>query len=105
MFPYLVLPHSAHFDRGFGATANAFRDAAELILSAADNTVSGVALRMPASFLYRHAVELYLKSITVVLDWRFDPDARQAERLPSVLISGTARPLTSVHDLHSLLVE
>lgn len=63
--PYFMLtPFERHYDAGFGATGNAFHQAAEALGSSEARFSNN---HLPRQFLYRHAIELYLKSIIIVL--------------------------------------
>jgi len=63
---YLLTPFGEHFDSGFGAVGDSFKSAADSILaSVGDRHLLDE--HLPASFLYRHASELYLKSGIVIL--------------------------------------
>jgi hypothetical protein len=63
---YLFMPLNQHFDDGLGATGEAFEESAKL-LSSSSNNISHAHFHIPICFLYRHAIELYLKSAIVVL--------------------------------------
>jgi len=64
------MPLHKHFDSGFGATAEAFKKAAEKL--APDGDVSRAFVEhLPVNFLYRHATELFLKSGVVIFHRRF----------------------------------
>lgn len=57
---YLCTPLDQHFDNGFGAVADSFKEAADsLVQSTAE--AQFLNSHLPISFLYRHAIELYLK--------------------------------------------
>ncbi|RXU06233.1 hypothetical protein B1F69_00065, partial [Pseudomonas syringae] len=59
---YMMLPLDRHFDSGFGAVADSFRDAADAL----EDTPT-LNTHLPVSFLYRHAIELFLKSAIIIL--------------------------------------
>ncbi|WP_153117486.1 hypothetical protein [Rhodocyclus tenuis] len=62
---YLFMPLDQHFDKGFGAVADSFKEAAD---SLTQSTAEAPFLNahLPVSFLYRHAIELYLKSAILI---------------------------------------
>ena len=62
---YFLMPLDAHADSGFGAIAEAFRDAAKTLREAKPK--AAFFEHLPQSFLFRHAVELFLKSEIVIL--------------------------------------
>jgi hypothetical protein len=63
---YMLMPLEQHCDDGLGATGEAFEEAAKA-LQAAHETTRVSHAHLPINFLYRHAVELFLKSMIVVL--------------------------------------
>jgi len=68
---YMLLPLDQHFDRGFGAVADAFKDSADS-LSGEGKPVFTLNAHLPISFLYRHAIELYFKSAIIIFHRKFD---------------------------------
>jgi hypothetical protein len=65
---YMLLPLNEHVDDGLGATGEAFEESATLLSSSSEN-ISHSHYQIPLCFLYRHAIELYLKSAIVVAYW------------------------------------
>src|SRR6516225_6219038 len=63
---YMFLPLNKHCDDGLGATGEAFEEAAKLIAEHS-KAIKGNHLHLPINFLYRHAIELFLKSMITVL--------------------------------------
>jgi hypothetical protein len=62
---YVLMPLDAHYDSGFGAVAESFREAATTLRKAVpDPAFFG---HLPQSFLFRHSVELFLKSEIIIL--------------------------------------
>jgi len=100
---YSFLPLSHHSDYGFGATADAFKEAAD-DLSAAQ--VSGPRLNghLATAYLYRHAIELYLKSMIVVLHrrLRIPFGSYSADGEPCVVVEGQTKPFHRVHSVAKL---
>lgn len=98
---YLLTPLDQHFDRGFGAVANSFKHAADSVLSSES---TGLNAHLPASFLYRHSIELFLKSGIIIFHKRFqipfDQDPFDSE--PKVLIGSRWKVLYSVHSVQDL---
>jgi hypothetical protein len=100
---YLLLPMSQHCDDGIGATGQAFQSSADFLNDNFD-PIGVVNNHLPISFLYRHSIELYLKSIIVVLhrtlklsygDQPFDGDAY-------VPVSGKWKRIYTVHSVATL---
>lgn len=95
---YMLMSLDRHYDHGFGVTADSFREAADRLIGSEEIKR---ALRLPINFLYRHAVELYLKAIIVVLSRRL--------KLPEYSSSGLVRfqvgsDTKKLHDIHSVKV-
>ena len=105
MFEQFFMPLDRHFDGGFNATGDAFKAAAEKL--AENPVVLGVVSNshLPINYLLRHAIELYLKSMILIL-------TRVVEKCSSPLDPTTVKvqvfkdkPLTNVHSLKVLLDE
>jgi hypothetical protein len=65
---FLFAPLNRHSDGGLGATGEAFKEAADCL---SRRRKKGLSLgHLPTNYLYRHAVELYLKSMIVVIHRR-----------------------------------
>lgn len=100
-FPMLweFTPLSKHYDFGFGGTADAFEEAAQRIEEGIEaNPFLNWALSV--CFLRRHAIELSLKSMLVILGRRFG-GATALEEL-QVSVQGKLRPLTTTHSIGAL---
>lgn len=97
---YLLTPLDMHYDRGFGAVANSFMEAADDLREAAGKGATFLNRHLPISFLYRHAIELFLKSGIVILHKKlrlpYGPDGSSEE--PHVLLGEKWRPMHTVHD-------
>jgi hypothetical protein len=100
---YLFLPLDQHFDSGFGAVADSFKDSADALASA-NIAVTHVHASLPISFLYRHAIELYLKSAALIFhrklqlpygDTPFDGE-------PKIFNRGNWFPMYRVHQISVL---
>src|SRR5437879_4221108 len=63
---YQFKPLTHQFDDGFGLMGDAFNDAA-LRLEHSTQQEEFINSSLPIGYLYRHAIELYLKSIIIVL--------------------------------------
>lgn len=97
------MPLDAQPDDGFGVVARSFEDAANhLSTPEANDALSGFHKHLVTNYLYRHAIELYLKSIIVIL--------HRALRLtdnptPLVNVNGKDKPIYRVHGVHTLFIE
>jgi hypothetical protein len=92
-------PLTAHYDFGLGAMADSFEDAAECIEKA---VVENKFLNwpLPVCFLRRHAIELFLKSMLVILDRRFAGVSKLEE--VRVSVKDKLKPLTTIHSIGEL---
>jgi hypothetical protein len=102
MIEEFMMPLDRHFDAGFGATADSFHDAAKALDT--DKHKHGFGLngsRLPVFFLYRHANELYLKSVLTMLHRRFCCQFPRVKRdeFPSITIDGKAKRIFQVHSI------
>ncbi len=100
---YWFRPLHFHFDGGFGAVGDAFQEAAlglESVLQ--ENRFFNSYL--PLAYLYRHAVELYLKSVIVIihrnLKLPFGP--LPSSSTPLIQIDGEWIPISSLHSISKL---
>jgi hypothetical protein len=102
---YLLAPLHSHFDMGFGATGNAFKMAADH-LETCEGTKEYALFNnnLPVNFLYRHAIELHLKSAIVIFHKRFRlPYGTLAfDADPMVKLEGTWKPFNRVHGIAAL---
>ncbi len=98
----MMMPLDRHYDYGFGATGDAFFDAAKTLEKEAKPTLFLDAL--PKGFLLRHALELFLKSGIVVIHRRlklpFDSDPPNST--PKVLVGTEWVPFFRVHSIATL---
>lgn len=102
---YLFTPFERHFDRGFGAVANSFFAAAEELRKDAEEGATFLNRHLPVSFLYRHAIELFLKSGIIILHRRLRvPYGNTADKAlePQVRNKDVWRPMHTVHDVAPL---
>jgi hypothetical protein len=100
---YMLLPLDQHADGGLGATGEAFQEAAKA-LSAQAETMGSSPIHLPINFLYRHAIELFLKSMIVVLHRELGVDYGDKPHDGSAFVSigGTWKPLHRVHSVAAL---
>jgi len=90
-----------HFDLGFGATADSFRQAADVLQSHEADLELDDLRHLPENYLRRHACELYLKSGIVIVHRSFgihygknDPQGQ-----PFVLVKKDWQPFHRVHTI------
>lgn len=80
---YEFKPLHQHYDDGLGATGEAFKEAADCLSESVTHN-RFLHANIPICYLYRHAIELYLKSMIVV--------AHRRLRIPWAGEIGNARP-------------
>src|SRR5690554_2385757 len=97
---YLYTPPSSHYDGGIGITACNFRDAAET-LQEHGASLDGI---LPLCYLYRHAMELFLKSIIFILHKKYKigfGNGFSLER-PGIKVRGRWESMEKTHNLSDL---
>lgn len=100
---YYFLPFNLHVDLGFGATADSYKDSAEIILKSFENSKSTLE-QLPLCFLFRHSIELYLKSMIIVLHHGLTVpyEENSSKEDPRILINGKAKRLFTEHSIVNL---
>jgi len=100
---YWFKPLNLHFDDGFGAVGDAFQEAA-LCLEGVVEEEQFINSYLPLAYLYRHAVELYLKSVIIImhrgLRLPFGPQPSSAT--PRIQTDEGWIPIDSVHSVSKL---
>jgi hypothetical protein len=100
---YWFRPLHFHFDGGFGAVGDAFQEAA-LCLEGVLEENQFFNSYLPLAYLYRHAVELYLKSVIVIihrnLKLPFGP--LPSSSTPMIEMDEEWIPLGSLHSISKL---
>jgi hypothetical protein len=108
IFQFDFMPLDRHPDDGFGAVGNAFEEAAGL-LSKPDGAPrdDGLHAHLPVNYLYRHAIELNLKSVIVIVHRRLRlTDATgHYNPIPQIPTAKARRPIHNVHGLVLLFHE
>ncbi|MCY2930448.1 MAG: hypothetical protein NTV86_13305 [Planctomycetota bacterium] len=104
MFYYMFTSLESHYDQGFGAIADAFADAAEALFNRFTVGPAPFHGHLPMMYLYRHAVELYLKSLIIILHKAlaipFDDAPSSSE--PKILAKGKWKAIYHVHSIADL---
>lgn len=96
-------PLDEHIDGGFGATADAFLEAAKRLEEQLKSETFFHA-SLPICYLYRHATELYLKSLIVVIHRCLDlPFGQQSpSESPAIRMGDRWFPIYRVHSVSRL---
>lgn len=108
MIREFFMPLDRQFDSGFGATGHAFHDAAKALDTEEHRNGFGLnSNRLPILYLYRHANELYLKSIITILHRRFSADYPHVNKdnFVDITINGKTKKIIQVHSLLHLYNE
>lgn len=105
MFKHILMPLSNHVDDGFGAVGLAFREAANYLGEMkCEGGAAWIHGHLPINFLYRHSVELFLKSMIVVIHRRLRLPAGNGEYepIPKIRVGDSWRSIYSVHGIRVL---
>jgi hypothetical protein len=108
MIEHMFMPLSKQPDDGFGVVGQAFQDAADhLRTGGAESGARRMHGHLPVNYLYRHAIELYLKSIIVTAHRRLRLQSGEGryDPIPQIPDGKTSRPIYSVHGLRLLFNE
>lgn len=101
MYEFRPLHH--HIDGGFGATGDSFKEAGDRLIKASHESAF-LHSDLPICYLYRHAIELFLKSGIVVIHRRlripYGPQGR--ESTPAIRIGKKWKRIESVHSVDEL---
>jgi hypothetical protein len=100
---YILMPLDAHYDSGFGAVAESFREAATTLRKAVPDPAFFA--HLPQSYLFRHSVELFLKSEIIILHrkLRLPYGTHPHDGPPMVMDGADWKPIHRVHSIGVLL--
>lgn len=103
---YMLAPLSEHYDDGFGAVGDAFRNAAQTLRKTNLGDGSASLDDLPEIYLLRHAVELFLKSGIIIMHrrmkLRYDSEPHSSATPLLRTSSGKWKPLLNTHDIVGL---
>ena len=107
MIEEMMMPLHRHFDSGFHGMGVAFKEGAENLSSVQDEGMALSNGHLPVNFLYRHSVELFLKSmiVTVHRKLRLPTGTGSHTPYPQVKDGTKWRELTQTHSVKVLLCE
>lgn len=98
MFKYLLSSIGTHADKGFGVTAEAFKKAADHLSNSDFKENTLVQGEMPVLYLYRHSIELFLKSLIMHIHDKIN--------IPYLLVTSSENHQFMVNDKgHPLYIE
>ncbi len=100
MVHYLLMPLHRHYDYGFGATGEAFKNAADRLMEPGneERLLNG---HLPINFLFRHSIELFLKSLIIVIHKRLKLSYGNEpfDSTPKILVDAKWKPIHQVHSI------
>ncbi len=103
---YLYMPFHQHADSGFGATGDAYKEAADYLEQSSTTENSICDSHLPINFLRRHAIELFLKSGIIifhrVLHLPYGDIPWDSNNPMTLLKEGKWRPLYATHSVKKL---
>jgi hypothetical protein len=102
---YQLTGIDTHIDFGFGITGEAYYSSAQYLFDNKENIKSVQQVEMPTSYLYRHSIELFLKSLIIIFHKRlklnYDNESFDSTK-PKVFISGAWKDLYTCHWIDEL---
>jgi len=94
-----------HLDFGFGITGEAYYNSAEHLYDNKENIKTVQQVEMPTNYLYRHSIELFLKSLIIIFHKRlqlpYDSEPFDTKR-PKILTGGVWKDLYTCHWIDEL---
>lgn len=103
---YLMTGIELHLDKGFGITADSYYKSAEhLMTNHFEHYDVTQQAEMPQNFLYRHAIELYLKSLIIIFHRKLKINYRNVpfdSEEPEIFTDGKWRKLYTCHFIDKL---
>lgn len=105
MFEHMFMPLSRHADDGLGAVGCVFYRAADYLRKMkCDGGAAWTHGHLPINFLYRHSIELFLKSMIVVIHRRLRLSSENGEYdpTPKIGVGGSWKPIYCVHSTRAL---
>lgn len=102
---YLLTGIESHPDFGFGITAEAYHKSADFLVQNKDHIPAFQQKEMPINFLYRHSIELYLKSLIIIihqsLKLPYEDEPPESDK-PMIWVNGKWQSLFSCHNIDEL---
>ncbi|MBI4871809.1 MAG: hypothetical protein HY814_09595 [Candidatus Riflebacteria bacterium] len=98
---WAFVPLEQQIDEGFGSVADAFKEAADRLAEKLSPGHSLFLEHLPVNYLYRHAMELYLKSLVLLLHKSFSIPFADADNPGEPLLS-KGKSLVAVRKTHSI---
>lgn len=108
MFNYMLMPLEKQPDDGLGSVGRAFADAAKILLETkCEGSSAKSNIHLPINFLFRHAIELYLKSMIVLIHRRLRLKDSKGKYtcIPEIVTGKKKKGLYNVHSIRILFEE
>lgn len=102
---YQLTGIDTHLDFGFGITGEAYYNSAEYLYDNKESIKTIQQVEMPINYLYRHSIELFLKSLIIILHKRFklpyDTEPFDSTK-PKIFTGGAWKDLYTCHWIDEL---
>ena len=102
---YSLTGIDTHLDFGFGITGESYYHSAEFLFDNKEQIKTFQQVEMPMTFLYRHSIELFLKSLIVIFHKRlklpYDTESFDSNN-PKILTGGKWKDLYTCHWIDEL---
>lgn len=99
---YLFAPLDRHYDKGFGAVADSFHDAASALKEQYNRAMLNG--HLPICYLFRHSIELFLKGAIIIvhqgLNIPYGTEPCTSE--PKLPVNGKLMSIYATHDINLL---
>jgi hypothetical protein len=108
MFEHMFMPLSKHPDEGFGAVGRSFKEAADQLREhCCEGGAQWMNGHLPINYLYRHAIELQLKSAIIIAHrkLRLVDNTGAYDPIPKLIVGKTVKQLYNVHGIQALFSE
>ncbi|MEI9865694.1 MAG: hypothetical protein WDN00_14310 [Limisphaerales bacterium] len=104
MIEQMLMPLSKQLDEGFGAVGRSFQESADYLSQNSDTSGRWMHGHLPINYLYRHAIELYLKSIIIIAHrrLRITSDDGSYDSIPKIKLRENFKPIYNVHGIRPL---
>jgi hypothetical protein len=102
---YMLTGIDDHLDFGFGITGEAYHDAADFLFDNRSKLNTPQQVEMPINYLYRHSIELFLKSLIIIFHERLQipyENEHCNNSSPIIKIKGKHKSLFDCHWIDEL---
>lgn len=99
---YLFAPLDKHYDKGFGAVADSFKDAGKALKEKYNRgMING---HLPICYLFRHSIELFLKGCIIIVHCglKISYGTEPCTSEPKLPVDGKLKSIYAIHDIDLL---